>query len=125
MYNYTTKEGFPRSLRSYNSTKYRIFCKDSTEAVDSQLSEIPELIRPNVTALSDGRNGEKTGNNLLVCCLRKDDLKLHDKLFSRGIVRSNVDYVVMAPCYTMLGTYSKGEENKMVSDYLSVFKLVN
>ena len=125
MYNYTTKDGFPRSLRSYNSTRYRIFCKDSTDAVDGHVSKIPKIIRPNVTALSDGRNGEKTGDRLLVCCQRKDDLKMHDKLFSRGIIRSNVDYVVMAPCYTMLGTYSKGEENKMVSDYLSVFKLVS
>ena len=50
---------------------------------------------------------------------------MHDKLFSRGIIRSNVDYVVMAPCYTMLGTYCEGQENKMISDYLSVFKLDN
>ena len=50
--------------------------------------------------------------------LPKEDLKMHRKLFK------GVDYVLMAPGYTMLGTYRKGEESRMVSDYLSMFRLL-
>ena len=118
MYNYKTEEGLPRSLRTYNPTKYRILCKDSSGNVDGLVQEIPASIRPLVISLSDGKNGQKTSGTSLVSCQREEDLKMHQKLFK------GVDYVLMAPGYTMLGTYNKGQEKTMVSDYLSMFCLV-
>ena len=118
MYNYKTEEGLPRSLRTYNPTKYRILCKDSSGNVDGLVQEIPASIRPLVISLSDGKNGQKTSGTSLVSCQREEDLKMHQKLFK------GVDYVLMAPGYTMLGTYNRGQEKTMVSDYLSMFCLV-
>ena len=118
MYNYKTEEGLPRSLRTYNPTKYRILCKDSSENVDSLVQEIPATIQPLVISLSDGENGKNTSGTSLVSCQRDEDLKMHQKLFK------GVDYVLMAPGYTMLGTYTKGQEKNMISDYLSMFCLV-
>ena len=118
MYNYKTEEGLPRSLRTYNPTKYRILCKDSSGDVDGLVQEIPASIQPLVISLSDGKNGKKTSGTSLVSCQRDEDLKMHQKLFK------GVNYVLMAPGYTMLGTYTKGQEKNMISDYLSMFCLV-
>ena len=118
MYNYKTEEGLPRSLRTYNPTKYRILCKDSSGDVDGLVQEIPASIQPLVISLSDGKNGKKTSGTSLVSCQRDEDLKMHQKLFK------GVDYVLMAPGYTMLGTYNRGQEEKMISDYMSMFCLV-
>ena len=118
MYNYTTKEGLPRSLRTYHPTMYRILCKDSSNGLDGLKDRIPEAVSPLVVSLSDGKNGEETSDSVLVSCQREEDLKMHNKLFK------GVDYVLMAPGYTMLGTYKNGEESKMISDYLSMFRLV-
>ena len=118
MYNYTTKEGLPRSLRTYHPTMYRILCKDSSNGLDGLKDRIPEAVSPLVVSLSDGKNGEQTSDSVLVSCQREEDLKMHKKLFK------GVDYVLMAPGYTMLGTYKNGEESKMISDYLSMFRLV-
>ena len=118
MYNYKTEEGLPRSLRTYNPTKYRILCKDSSGNVDALVQEIPASIQPLVISLSDGKNGKKTSGTSLVSCQRDEDLKMHQKLFK------GVDYVLMAPGYTMLGTYNRGQEKNMISDYLSMFCLV-
>ena len=43
---------------------------------------------------------------------------MHRKLFNKA------DYVLMAPGYTMLGTYNNGEEDKLFADYKSLFDLV-
>ena len=118
MYNYQTEKGLPRSLRTYNPTKYRILCKDSSGNLDALVQEIPASIQPLVVSLSDGKNGKKTSGTLLVSCQRDEDLKMHQKLFK------GIDYVLMAPGYTMLGTYTKGQEKNMISDYLSMFCLV-
>ena len=99
MYNYTTKEGLPRSLRTYHPTMYRILCKDSSNGLDGLKDRIPEAVSPLVVSLSDGKNGEETSDSVLVSCQREEDLKMHNKLFK------GVDYVLMAPGYTMLGTY--------------------
>ena len=118
MYNYKTEEGLPRSLRTFNPTKYRILCKESSGNVDALVQEIPASIQPLVISLSDGKNGEKTSGTSLVSCQRDEDLKMHQKLFK------GVDYVLMAPGYTMLGTYNRGQEERMISDYMSMFCLV-
>ena len=118
MYNYQTEKGLPRSLRTYNPTKYRILCKDSSGNLDALVQEIPASIQPLVVSLSDGKNGKKTSGTSLVSCQRDEDLKMHQKLFK------GIDYVLMAPGYTMLGTYTKGQEKNMISDYLSMFCLV-
>ena len=118
MYNYKTEEGLPRSLRTFNPTKYRILCKESSEDVDALAQEIPASIQPLVISLSDGKNGKKTSGMSLVSCQRDEDLKMHQKLFK------GVDYVLMAPGYTMLGTYNRGQEKRMISDYISMFCLV-
>lgn len=118
MYNYKTEEGLPRSLRTFNPTKYRILCKESSGNVDSLVQEIPASIQPLVISLSDGKNGKKTSGMSLVSCQRDEDLKMHQKLFK------GVDYVLMAPGYTMLGTYNRGQEKRMISDYISMFCLV-
>ena len=118
MYNYKTEEGLPRSLRTFNPTKYRILCKESSGNVDSLVQEIPASIQPLVISLSDGKNGKKTSGTSLVSCQRDEDLKMHQKLFK------GVDYVLMAPGYTMLGTYNRGQEKRMISDYISMFCLV-
>ena len=118
MYNYKTEEGLPRSLRTFNPTKYRILCKESSGNVDALAQEIPASIQPLVISLSDGKNGKKTSGMSLVSCQRDEDLKMHQKLFK------GVDYVLMAPGYTMLGTYNRGQEKRMISDYISMFCLV-
>lgn len=118
MYNYKTEEGLPRSLRTFNPTKYRILCKESSGDVDALAQEIPASIQPLVISLSDGKNGKKTSGMSLVSCQRDEDLKMHQKLFK------GVDYVLMAPGYTMLGTYNRGQEKRMISDYISMFCLV-
>ena len=118
MYNYKTEEGLPRSLRTFNPTKYRILCKESSGNVDSLVQEIPASIQPLVISLSDGKNGKKTSGTSLVSGQRDEDLKMHQKLFK------GVDYVLMAPGYTMLGTYNRGQEKRMISDYISMFCLV-
>lgn len=118
MYNYKTEEGLPRSLRTFNPTKYRILCKESSGNVDALVQEIPASIQPLVISLSDGKNGKKTSGTSLVSCQRDEDLKMHQKLFK------GVDYVLMAPGYTMLGTYNRGQEERMISDYMSMFCLV-
>ena len=118
MYNYKTEEGLPRSLRTFNPTKYRILCKESSGNVDDLVQEIPASIQPLVISLSDGKNGKKTSGMSLVSCQRDEDLKMHQKLFK------GVDYVLMAPGYTMLGTYNRGQEKRMISDYISMFCLV-
>ena len=118
MYNYKTEEGLPRSLRTYNPTNYRILCRDSSENIGRFVKEIPESIHPLVISLSDGKKGQKTSGRSLVSCQREEDLKMHQKLFK------GVDYVLMAPGDTMLGTYKKGQEKSMISDYLSMFCLV-
>ena len=118
MYNYKTEEGLPRSLRTFNPTKYRILCKESSGDVDALAQEIPASIQPLVISLSDGKNGKKTSGTSRVSCQRDEDLKMHQKLFK------GVDYVLMAPGYTMLGTYNRGQEKRMISDYISMFCLV-
>ncbi len=118
MYNYKTEEGLPRSLRTFNPTKYRILCKESSGNVDALAQQIPASIQPLVISLSDGKNGKKTSGMSLVSCQRDEDLKMHQKLFK------GVDYVLMAPGYTMLGTYNRGQEERMISDYMSMFCLV-
>ena len=118
MYNYKTEKGLPRSLRTYNPTRYRILCKDSSDSMDGLIQEISDPIRPLVISLSDGKDGQKTSGRSLVSCQREEDLRMHQKLFK------GVDYVLMAPGYTMLGTYNKGQEKSLISDYLSMFCLV-
>ena len=118
MYNYKTEEGLPRSLRTYHPTEYRILCKDSSEHLDGFVEGIPDSIRPLVISLSDGKMGEVTSGSLLVSCQREEDLGMHQKLFKRN------EYVLMAPGYTMLGTYSRGDEERMLADYMSMFCLV-
>ena len=86
--------------------------------MDGLIQEISDPIRPLVISLSDGKDGQKTSGRSLVSCQRDEDLKMHQKLFK------GVDYVLMAPGYTMLGTYNRGQEKNMISDYLSMFCLV-
>ena len=78
---------------------------------------MPLEIKPLPIGLSDGKNEEKTSKSTLVCATRKEDLNMHNKLFK------NSDYVLMGPGYTMLGTYRVGQEEKMISDYKSLFNL--
>ena len=118
MYDYKTEKGLPRSLRTYNPTRYRILCKDSSDSMDGLIQEISDPIRPLVISLSDGKDGQKTSGRSLVSCQREEDLRMHQKLFK------GVDYVLMAPGYTMLGTYNKGQDKSFISDYLSMFCLV-
>jgi hypothetical protein len=49
---------------------------------------------------------------------RAEDLKTYKRLFK------GADYVLMAPGYTMLGTYKLGSESKLVADYKSLFCLI-
>ena len=46
MYNYMTKDGFPRSLRTYHPTEYRIFCKSSITSIEKLLEQLPSEITP-------------------------------------------------------------------------------
>ena len=119
MYNYMTHEGFPRSLRTHHAIRYRVLCKDSSAAIDRELKRVPQEIMPLSIALSDGSSGQATDENTLQCAQRSEDLKMHANLFK------NADYVLMAPGYTMIGTYQKGEELKLISNYLSRFQLKN
>ena len=118
MYNYVTKEGYPRSLRTYHPTQYRIFCKESSLDISHHLENLPSEIKPLAIALSEGSKGQKTLGNTLVCATRNEDLIMHKKLFK------NTDYVLMGPGYTMLGTYRIGQEVKMLEDYKTLFKLI-
>ena len=118
MYNYINEEGFPRSLRTCYPTEYRIFCNGDTSSVLDAVSEVPEIVSPMVIELSDGSDGGTTEGSKLVSAQRKEDLDKHRKLFK------GADYVLMAPGYTMLGTYRSGQESKLVREYLSRFKLL-
>ena len=118
MYNYMNEEGFPRSLRTYHPTKYRIFCNGDPSSVRDAVGKVPEIVSPMVVELSDGSDGGTTDGTRLVSAQRKEDLDKHKKLFK------GADYVLMAPGYTMLGTYKRGQESKLVREYLSRFKLV-
>ncbi len=118
MYNFMTKEGFPRSLREYKPFEYRVLCNNSSVEIDKLLKNIDKAIKPLCIVLSEGLNGEKTSDDILVCAPRKEDKKMHRKLFNKA------DYVLMAPGYTMLGTYNNGEEDKLFADYKSLFDLV-
>ena len=118
MYNFMTKEGFPRSLREYKPFEYRVLCNNSSVEINKVLKNIEKAIKPLCIVLSEGLNGEKTSDDILVCAPRKEDKKMHRKLFDKA------DYVLMAPGYTMLGTYNNGEEDKLFADYKSLFDLV-
>ena len=111
MYNFMTKEGFPRSLREYKPFEYRVLCNNSSVQIDKLLKNIDKAIKPLCIVLSEGLNGEKTSDDILVCAPRKEDKKMHRKLFNKA------DYVLMAPGYTMLGTYKNGEEDYLFADY--------
>ena len=118
MYNFMTKAGFPRSLREYKPFEYRVLCNGSSVEIDKALNNLDKEIKPIRILLSEGLGGEKTSDDILVCAPRKEDKKTHKKLFSKA------DYVLMAPGYTMLGTYKNGQEDKLVADYESIFDLV-
>ena len=118
MYNYMTKDGFPRSLRTYHPTEYRIFCKNSISTIEKLLKQLPSEITPHPAELSDDRNNKDTSNSTLLCATRDEDLKIHHKLFK------NADYILMAPGYTMLGTYKTGQEQVMVREFKSLFNLI-
>ena len=118
MYNYMTKDGFPRSLRTYHPTQYRIFCKETSSNISHQLENLHSEIKPLAIALSEGSKGQKTSDDTLVCATRSEDLTMHKKLFK------NTSYVLMGPGYTMLGTYQTGQEQKMMEDYKTLFNLV-
>ncbi len=119
MYNYMTQDGYPRSLRTYFPHRFRILCKETTDTIATFLQHVPDILQPLTVALSDGREGQKSSDSLLVSAQRSDDLKTHQGLFR------NADYILMAPGYTMLGTYRKGSEARLVSEYLSRFCLLN
>ena len=119
MYNYITANGFPRSLRTYHPFRYRVLCNNSVAELEAALAAIPDELAPLAIALSDGRNGQQTSEQVLVSAQRPQDLKTHDTLFKGS------DYVVMAPGYTMIGTYKKGQESLLVSEYLSRFNLIS
>ena len=118
MYNYMTEKGFPRSLRTYNPTQYRIFCEETSANISHQLENIPTQIKPLAIALSAGLKGQKTSDDTLVCATRNEDRIMHKKLFK------NTSYVLMGPGYTMLGTYRTGQEEKMIKDYKTLFNLI-
>ena len=118
MYNYISKKGFPRSLREYMPYNFRVLCNNSSQKIDKLVDKLQKEIRPQIITLSEGSKGEKTSDEVLVSAQRSEDRKMHKKLFNKA------DYVLMAPGYTMLGTYKSGQENKLVADYKSVFDLV-
>ena len=95
----------------------RINVKNLNE-IDKLVDKLQKEIRPQIITLSEGSKGEKTSDEVLVSAQRNEDRKMHRKLFN------NADYVLMAPGYTMLGTYKSGQENKLIADYKSVFDLV-
>ena len=70
MYNYMTKDGFPRSLRTYHPTQYRIFCKETSSNISHQLENLHSEIKPLAIALSEGSKGQKTSDETLVCMPR-------------------------------------------------------
>ena len=116
MYNYMTKDGFPRSLRTYHPTEYRIFCESPLTSIGKLLEQLSE-ITPHAVMLSEDRNNEY--KSILRSHAQPDkDLKMHHKLFK------NADYILMAPGYTMLGTYRTGQEQIMVRDFKSLFNLL-
>ena len=115
MYNYMTSEGFPRSLRTYKAHQYRVLCKDDASDINAALNNVLPILMPQSVALSTG--GDQSTSERLVCAPRDEDQKTHRDLFKK------CDYVLMAPGYTMLGTYRRGEEARLVSDYLSRFLL--
>lgn len=119
MYNYITKDGFPRSLREHMPFCYRVLTNKRANSLSETFQNLPDELKPLIVTLSNGRDGEKTSDSTLVCAQRPDDLKMHDKLFK------NANYILMAPGYTMLGTYSEGEERKLSRDYGSLFHLIN
>ena len=91
MYNYMNEQGFPRSLRTYHPTKYRIFCKWDTSSVLDVVNEVPEIVSPMVIELSDGSDGGTTDGTRLVSAQREgEDLDKHKKLFK------GADYVRLA-----------------------------
>ena len=82
------------------------------------MDDLPQEIKPFVVNLCDGQKGEKSTEKLLVSSQRAEDLKTYKRLFKGS------DYVLMAPGYTMLGTYKLGSESKLVADYKSLFCLI-
>ena len=118
MYNYISEDGYPRSLRTFHPTEYRIFCKEDASTIREAVKRMPEIVSPMVIELSASSDRGRTSGFRLVSAQRKEDLDKHNKLFK------GADYVLMAPGYTMLGTYKKGNEERMLSDYLSRFCLV-
>ena len=69
------------------------------------MEQLPSEITPHAVELSKDRNNRDESNSTLSCATRDEDLKMHKKLFK------SADYILMAPGYTMLGTYKLGSES--------------
>ena len=80
--------------------------------MEKLLEQLPSEITPHAVELSEDRNNEDKSNFTLSCATRDEDLKMHHKLFK------NADYILMAPGYTMLGTYRTGQEQIMIKRVL-------
>ena len=83
------------------------------------MDDLPQEIKPFVVNLCDGQKGEKSTEKLLVSSQRAEDMRTYKRFFK------GADYVLMAPGYTMLGTYKLGSESELVADYKSLFYLIS
>ena len=108
------KNGFHSYLMWNAPTHYRIICKDSLPSNIESFEKLPDSIKPLSLILKRGedRNEIESNSHFLV-----PDKKLFNKLFGAG-----VKYIVMAHQYMMIGTYSKGEEDKMFNDFCDRFE---